>query len=296
MAIQIPNLGSGNGLTGDNELVIRQKYNANFSDVNHAASRVVGLLDGQIPQVQDTLKAASGRKLTWITSTTADCNTFEAGTDYVVASGVLNSPVKGGMPSTDYVVQTRYSYSSVSFDGLFQIAIGYAELAVAFRIKPVNQEWKPWTPISTNKKTYTTTTASGANVVVDAEGVLMRSTSSEQYKDILSPLVIDDTIYANAMALKPIIYRSTAEADNPLHHYFSFSAEELGALDKAFTLWRYTEQGTDTEGNVVEVPLAEPQAEGLNINAILAFGHAISIKQDAMIKSLEDRVAALETK
>ncbi|WP_218689122.1 hypothetical protein [Psychrobacter sp. BF1] len=42
MAIQIPNLGSGNGLTGDNELVIRQKYNANFTDQTNAASRLVG--------------------------------------------------------------------------------------------------------------------------------------------------------------------------------------------------------------------------------------------------------------
>ena len=51
MAIQIPNLGSGNGLTGDNELVIRQKYNANFTDQANAASRLVGTAAGNVMEV-----------------------------------------------------------------------------------------------------------------------------------------------------------------------------------------------------------------------------------------------------
>lgn len=51
MAIQIPNLGSGNGLTGDNELVIRQKYNANFTDQSNAASRLVGKEAGNVMEV-----------------------------------------------------------------------------------------------------------------------------------------------------------------------------------------------------------------------------------------------------
>ena len=51
MAIQIPNLGSGNGLTGDNELVIRQKYNANFSDTTNAANRLVGREAGNVMEV-----------------------------------------------------------------------------------------------------------------------------------------------------------------------------------------------------------------------------------------------------
>ena len=95
------------------------------------------------------------------------------------------------------------------------------------------------------------------------------------------------------MSLKPIVYRSTADADNPLHHFYSFSAEELGAFDPAFTLWRYTETVTDTEGNVTEQPLAERQADGININALLAMNHAIAIKQDKMIKAQADAIATL---
>lgn len=49
MAIQIPNVGKGDGLTGENELVIRQKYNANFSDQTNAASRLLGTGAEQVP-------------------------------------------------------------------------------------------------------------------------------------------------------------------------------------------------------------------------------------------------------
>lgn len=51
MAIRIPNLGTGNGLTGDNELVIRENYNSNFSDQINAASRLVGTAAGNVMEV-----------------------------------------------------------------------------------------------------------------------------------------------------------------------------------------------------------------------------------------------------
>ena len=96
------------------------------------------------------------------------------------------------------------------------------------------------------------------------------------------------------MKLAPIVYRSTADADNPDYHYYSFSAEALGAFDPAFTLWRETETVIDDEGNTIEQPLDERVAEGININALLAFSHAIAIKQDKMIKELQDQINALQ--
>ena len=50
MAIQIPNPGTGNGATGDNEFVLWSKVKDNFSDQTHAASRLVGKTNGTIPQ------------------------------------------------------------------------------------------------------------------------------------------------------------------------------------------------------------------------------------------------------
>lgn len=42
MAVQIPDPGTGNGQTGDNEYVFRKKVKDNFSDQKNAASRLVG--------------------------------------------------------------------------------------------------------------------------------------------------------------------------------------------------------------------------------------------------------------
>lgn len=51
MAIRVPDLGLGDGKTGDTELKIRQDYNHNFTDPENAASKIVGLAPGKVPLV-----------------------------------------------------------------------------------------------------------------------------------------------------------------------------------------------------------------------------------------------------
>lgn len=51
MAIQIPNPGTGNGTTGDNEFVMWTKVKDNFSNQTHAASRLVGVAAGNAMEV-----------------------------------------------------------------------------------------------------------------------------------------------------------------------------------------------------------------------------------------------------
>lgn len=296
MAIQIPNLGSGDGLTGDNELVIRQKYNANFTDATHAASKLVGTAAGQIPLAQDTFKAAHNKTNGYITGgVNTQADGFAAGTRYLVTSAMAHPELHALLNDDHYYIETIVSFEQSGL-AYIQTALPYRRGGGgASRIKAVGDAgaWSSWISHTTVASTYSTTTASGANVVVDSTGKLMRSTSSERYKDILAPLVLDDAKYADAMSLKPIVYRSTADADNPLHHYYSFSAEELGAYDPAFTLWRTTEMVTDAEGVTTEQPLTERQAEGININALLAMNHAIAIKQDKMIKAQAAAIATL---
>lgn len=48
MAIQIPNAGTGNGATGDNEFVLWTKVINNFTNTTHAASRLVGTESGNV--------------------------------------------------------------------------------------------------------------------------------------------------------------------------------------------------------------------------------------------------------
>lgn len=155
-----------------------------------------------------------------------------------------------------------------------------------------------WTPApedyTAGLAIYNTTTAQSPNVFVSDTGQLQRSTSSERYKEIISPLVLDDKAYKNAMKLNPIIYRSTAEADKQDWHYYSFSAEQLGQFDKAFTLWRTpTETIIDDNGEITITEL-EPIAEGINLNAIVAFLHATNVKQGMLIRDLTKRIEFLE--
>ena len=49
MAVQIPDPGTGNGQTGDNEYVFRKKVRDNFNDQTNAASKLIGKSSGQVP-------------------------------------------------------------------------------------------------------------------------------------------------------------------------------------------------------------------------------------------------------
>lgn len=51
MAIQLPDAGTGNGATGDNEFVLWTKVKNNFSNQDHAASRLVGTDSGNVMEV-----------------------------------------------------------------------------------------------------------------------------------------------------------------------------------------------------------------------------------------------------
>ena len=295
MAIQIPNPGTGNGATGDNEYVLWSKVKDNFSDQSNAASRLVGDTGSNIVEAKKAHKAASTHIDAYYPKDSAvNCNDFEQGSIYLVrSSGNINTP-PDSTTSTDFTIETRRSYHGGTH---IQIAWGYNYPEIFTRTYwSADDGWSPWVASCNNVTTYKTTTAAGANVVVDNTGKLMRSTSSERYKNIITDLELDDEMYANAMQLAPIIYRSTADADNPDYHYYSFSAEALGAYDPAFTLWRETETETvtDADGNVTEQPLDERVAEGINLNAIVAFLHATNIKQGKLIADLEQRLSVLE--
>lgn len=289
MAIESVNLTVPGGDTPRSAFT---KINNNFSNPVHAASRLVGTGDTDLANAKDTYKAANTRHDGYVvTNSNKDCNDFAYGTRYLVGIGGSNTNTPPfGTGNAFFFIETRYNYTDST---AIQIAWGYQEVCLYVRTK-TSSTWSSWKSVGVDKLAYDTTTAAGANAVINSAGSLMRSTSSERYKDIIADLELDDVAYKNAMKLAPIVYRSTADADNPDYHYYSFSAEKLGAYDPAFTLWRETETVTDDEGNVTEQPLDERQAEGLNLNAIVAFLHATNIKQGKLIKDLQDQVNALK--
>lgn len=283
MAIQLVNLTVPGG---DTPRSANTKINANFNNSSHAASRLVGTASGQIP-LSSQVRAAMLTGIDGDSTTSPDG--YLNGTAYYINGSFNPEGTPQGFSGSRHVIESRY----VGAGRTYQRAYGWSSLDAAHRLLS-DGTWSEWQPLGWNKKNYNTTTAAGANAVIDADGRIIRSTSSERYKDIIAPLELDDARYADAMALKPIVYRSTADADNPAYHYYSFSAEALGAFDPAFTLWRETETVTDADGNVTEQPLAERQAEGININALLAMSHAIAIKQGKLIKDLQDQINTLK--
>ena len=158
MAIQIPNLGSGDGLTGDNELVIRQKYNANFTNTTHAASRLVGPAAGQVPLAEHALKAAYTAKAA-LNTDAIDANTIAAGELVTVSNGsLINGP---NPPFIDnYLTISTRQVGDFAGAALFQEIFGYNQPQYGFRVKGLSG-WREW------EVPYTT-----RNVTKDANGFL----------------------------------------------------------------------------------------------------------------------------
>jgi hypothetical protein len=127
---------------------------------------------------------------------------------------------------------------------------------------------------------YNTTTATAANVNVDASGFLRRSTSSIKYKANVE--TIQDQ-YADAiLGCRPVWYQSTCEADKPEWGHWGFIAEEVAQIDPRLCFFKEEEDGT-----------LEP--EGVQYDRFVPHLLNLIKRQQQAIETLEAKVAALET-
>lgn len=86
-----------------------------------------------------------------------------------------------------------------------------------------------------------TTTASAANVFQSGSGTaLLRSTSAKLYKRDIED--VDPALAANVLRLRPVWYRSRAEADNPEWGWWGLVAEEVAKIDPRLVHWAYQER------------------------------------------------------
>ena len=292
MAIQRINLGTApSGTGGDTNRSAFKKIDDNFSASGNAASRLIGTDIGNVPD----MTALGVRGIGLGSNATGD---LIEGSSYAEPCGFYRTKFNdAAMPPGAYsLMRTKFDAITLCDIAFLQSTSKpklYVRTGYALTTTPTAT---PWSEIyhSRSESIFTTTTASSPNVFVTSTGELQRSTSSERYKDIIGDLTLDDAAYKNAMVLHPIVYRSVASADNTNWHYYSFSAEKLGAYDPSFTLWRDTEEVTDENGVTQTVPLDEPVAEGINLNALVAFLHATNIKQHKLIEKLSKRVEVLE--
>lgn len=97
------------------------------------------------------------------------------------------------------------------------------------------------------------TTASAANAFLNSgsspANQLLRSTSSLRYKRDIEDIATD-RVDAAMQGLRPIWYRSKAEADNKAWSWYGLIAEEVAAVEPRLVHWGYTEDAYES----VEVP------------------------------------------
>lgn len=161
------------------------------------------------------------------------------------------------------------------------------------------------------------TTAAAANCVLQADGWVLRSTSSARYKKDVEPLdgAIADSIYS----MRPVWYRSTSEADPAAWSWLGLIAEEVAAVEPRLAQWSYTPEdyvpgpervvdvqiGEDSEGEPVYErkvypgdPVlkagAQKVPDGVQYERIVVPLIACVQAQRRQIEALEMRVAALE--
>lgn len=159
MAIQIPNPGTGNGATGDNEFVLWTKTKDNFSDQTNAASRLVGVSDNQVPMAQQAFKAVHTKATdSYVVNTEgADFNTLKVGERDFMPQGAANglTGVTGGY----VIVNTTVLRSSTKM----QQAV--SATTPDMRMRAFNgSSWTPWA------KFYST-----HNTTIDGNGLLKPS-------------------------------------------------------------------------------------------------------------------------
>ena len=156
MAVQIPDPGTGNGQTGDNEYVFRSKVRDNFSDQNNAASREVGVADNQIPLAQQAFKAVHTKVVDnyVVSSTGADFNTLKVGERDFMPQGAANglTGVAGG-----YVIVNTTTLRSTT---RLQQAVAATNPDMRMRVLS-DGVWTAWAKFYS---TYNTTTDSNGYI------------------------------------------------------------------------------------------------------------------------------------
>lgn len=271
-----------------------------------AGLRDVGNSLGNVPEVTSDGIGLSGMgtnfcmKVSSLTTTLIDCSVngyyriFDS-----VAGSITDIPygsLGGNLLNLNYDEKRRfqYFYPNNSNRVMFR-SLSRDSLEVGF----VASVWYDFYH-SGNTKPYTTTTATSANVVVTATGELQRSTSSALFKKDIADIHIDD--YRAALkAVRPVSYRSTdATSDRTDWSWYSFIAEELGALDKRLVQMDSTEFFEDTKEdgtpfiNSRELPEGEYAANGINTNGIVALMVHINQQMLGDIEKLEDEKTQLK--
>lgn len=275
MTIQIPNLGTGNGSTGDNELKIRQDYNNNFSNSSHAASKTVGAGAGEISLNSNLLSAALATRPTQAASLNTDITGIMFANGQEATSGAPEE-----QPYTNVLSINGFGYSQV------QIALPYNDPSHNFYIRSrINsKDWsdpvsKPWAKIYHSQNTTVDSNGfiKGSSPVVDLysdravlshdaekQGVTFLKVGTGDYvvKDSLGfaqeGWYIETPKDANGNVLVAVVYKQLANNDLSIKTYAKKFDDETGDIVANLTKPRDIPTGRFISLRLHELPKEPP--------------------------------------
>jgi len=144
---------------------------------------------------------------------------------------------------------------------------------------------------------YGFTTASSANLFLDANTKIYRSTSAAKYKTDVETMADE---YADAILdLRPVWYKSLGQHDPSDWGYWGLIAEEVAAVDPRLVHYGVAESyepATGAGGELLDPTVADlTEPEGVQYERFVP--HLINLvsRQRADIEALEARLAALES-
>jgi hypothetical protein len=146
--------------------------------------------------------------------------------------------------------------------------------------------------------TYSATHSNAANVYIDSNNALYRSTSSIKYKKDVETL---EDSYADAVLnLRPVFFRSKTTEDNPTWSHWGFIAEEVAEIDPRLVFWKTSEtvETLNPETGELETTttkLETPEPEGVQYDRVIPHLVNLAQRQNAAIEALTTRIEQLET-
>ncbi|KAF1022699.1 MAG: hypothetical protein GAK29_03143 [Acinetobacter bereziniae] len=165
MTIQTVNLGAApSGAGGDTFRSTGTKVNENFTNNTHAASRYVGLNDGNLVEKQNIGYAALTAKTVNLGGSSS-LDGLSAG-DCVFCDRDVGKPTNS--PTYDYAAVFTKNLDPAGVSGRVQIAFDYLNSNQAIRTK-LNNTWRPWAYFYTS-----------LNTTVDSNGFIKKASPIAQ--------------------------------------------------------------------------------------------------------------------
>lgn len=248
MTIQIPNPGTGNGATGDNEFVLWSKVKDNFSDQTNAASRLLGTGAGQIPLAENIIKAvALAVPIDMLAGEALD--TLDFGDLRIAGASTVNTP--SVIMNVEYA-QVNTIRSGISAENKTQYAWGYFTPALAMRQKIIGRTWTGWVNFLSTANTTKDSNGflKGASPIVDlySEHIDLNADATEQGSITFEKLDVGDYLVkgslgfaqegwyietpkdANGNVLVAVVYEQLANNDISIKTYAKKFDDETGDI------------------------------------------------------------------